>query len=64
MTFYTDDVWDNLEVSGKAAMSTTVLIDIDDFISRLYDEARDYSVSLSVKLTYNSLYVYLRKNRS
>ena len=74
MTFYTNDIWDKLEISGKAfAYSSSVMrhnmmsrMDDNDYIDQLHSEAKDYGVHLSIKLTESTgrLYVYLRKNRS
>jgi len=69
MTFYTDDIWDELEVSGKSRTNIFYYIQIhqneDDFFSQLYREAKDFGVLLSVKCNEytGALYVYLRKNR-
>ena len=69
MTFYTDEVWDELEVYGKSRTNIFDYVRInqaeDDFISQLYCEAKDFGVLLSVKCNKytGALYVYLRKNR-
>ena len=67
MTFYTDDVWGNLEVSGKAYVDVN-FVAMDNFINQLYREAKDFGVRLSIKrpnsiYLNDRLYVYLRKNR-
>ena len=64
----TKSVWDQLEISGKANVSTA-LIDVNDFTAKLRFVARDYGVSLSIKHSGsfyrdNRLYIYLRKNRA
>jgi hypothetical protein len=71
MTFYTNDIWDKLEISGKAIayiMRHNMMsrMDDNDYIDQLHSEAKDYGVHLSIKLTESTgrLYVYLRKNRS
>ena len=71
MIFYTDDVWDNLEVSGKACVDLlrAGIMSIDNYIDQLHREAKDFGVLLSIKRTDSKylkdrLYVYLRKNRS
>ena len=71
MNFYTNDIWDNLEISGKAIayiMRHNMMsrMDDNDYIDQLHSEAKDYGVHLSIKLTESTgrLYVYLRKNRS
>ena len=70
MTFYTNDIWDNLEISGKAfaymRYNMMSRMDDNDYIDQLHSEAKDYGVHLSIKLTESTgrLYVYLRKNRS
>lgn len=69
MTFYTDDVWDNLEVSGKAYVDLRAgILGMDNYIDQLHREAKDFGVLLSIKRTDSKylkdrLYVYLRKNR-
>lgn len=62
----TNLVWNQLEVHGKATVRK-VFDRLDDFITQLYDEARDYGVSLSIKRStspYHNgrIYIYLRKN--
>ena len=70
MTFYTDDVWDNLAVSGKAYVDLrSGILGLDNYIAQLYREAKDCGVRLSIKRSDSEylkdrLYVYLRKNRS
>jgi hypothetical protein len=68
MNFYTNDIWDNLEISGKAFayMRHTMMSRMDDYIDQLHSEAKDYGVQLSIKLTESTgrLYVYLRKIRA
>lgn len=69
MTFYTDDIWNELEFYGKSRTNIFDYVRInqaeDDFISQLYCEAKDFGVLLSVKCNKSTgaLYVYLRKNR-
>ena len=62
----TNLVWNKLEVYGKATVRK-VFDRQDDFIAQLYDGARDYGVSLSIKRStspYHNgrIYIYLRKN--
>ena len=70
MTFYTNLVWDNLEVSGKAYVHFRAgILGMDNYIDQLHREAKDFGVLLSIKRTDSKylkdrLYVYLRKNRS
>lgn len=69
MTFYTDDVWNELEFYGKSRTNIfdyTKIGSEDDFVTQLHNEAKDFGVFLSVKFNElnGALYVYLRKNRS
>ena len=68
MNFYTNDIWDNLEISGKAFayMRHNMMSRMDDYIDQLHSEAKDYGVHLSIKLNESTgrLYVYLRKIRA
>lgn len=70
-TYYTDDIWNELELDGKCRdnvfnyiRSTSDDSVIYDFIKQLHTEAKYYGVLLSVKVNEYSgaLYVYLRKN--
>ena len=69
MTFYTDEIWDSLEVSGKAYVDFRAgILGMDNYIDQLHREAKDFGVLLSIKRTDSKylkdrLYVYLRKNR-
>lgn len=70
MIFYTDEVWNNLEVSGKAYVDLRAsILGMDNYIDQLHREAKDFGVRLSIKrpnsiYLKDRLYVYLRKNRS